>query len=285
MNNSFSFVYFGGDPIGAPILESLLFEDIKPALVVCSPDQKIGRKRILTPPPVKVVAQMHGIPVFQPDGCRDMNTLAPLLSVSANLYVVVAYNQILPDWLIHGPSHGAVNVHPSMLPKYRGANPIRSAILKNDRHTGVSIMVLDKEMDHGQILAQQEIEITESEWPLKASELEQRLATLGASLLIKTLSQYIEGRIIPKEQEHMSATYTTKTKSEDGEIKLTDDPYQNYLKYCAYDGWPGIHFHTERNGKRVRVKITDASFVDGTFVINKVIPEGKNEISYQDFIK
>lgn len=179
-----------------------------------------------------------------------------------------------------------VNVHPSLLPRFRGPSPIRSAILKDERKTGVTIMLLDSDVDHGPVLAQEIVEIPETRWPMRGRELDQLLATQGGGLLSRTLPQYVSGDCVPQEQNHGDATFCVKITKEMGELDLRANAYQNLLKIRAFDGWPGTFFYTERNGKRIRVKVTDAELAsDGSLTILRVIPEGKSEMNYQDFIR
>lgn len=279
------FVYFGGEPLGAPVLEILIQHDLVPALVVCNPDRAVGRKHVLTAPPVKQLAAQHGIPVFQPSSYKERAALHSLTEDTFDLFVVVAYNFILPTWLIELPRHQTINLHPSLLPKYRGASPIRSAILNDDRHTGATVMLLDEQMDHGPILAQAALTIPEAEWPIAGPTLDARLAEAGGQLLAATIPAWVAGTISPTEQDHEAATYCGRITKDMAELPL--DPYQLptgseayalYLKIQAYSGWPQTFFI--HNG--VRYKITQAHLTNGTLVIDSVIPEGKKETAFKN---
>jgi methionyl-tRNA formyltransferase len=142
-------------------------------------------------------------------------------------------------------------------------------------------MQLDEEMDHGPLVAQATLELPE--WPVPGGELDELLFREGGKLLAEVVPLWMQGEITPEEQLHDDATYTDKLVKADGELDLQADSYQNYLKYCAYDGWPGTFFFVERDGKQVRVKVTDAELVAGEFRILKVIPEGKKEMDYSTF--
>jgi methionyl-tRNA formyltransferase len=181
------------------------------------------------------------------------------------------------------PARGTLNVHPSLLPRFRGASPIESQILADEKLVGVSIMQLDEEMDHGPVLAS--AQITPDPWPLPARELEALLATEGGALLAEAIPPYLAGTLQPEPQDHSAATYTEKIKKEDGLIDLAADGYQNYLKYSAYDEWPGVYFFVDRAGIKVRVKVTDAAYERGTFIPLKVVPEGKKEMPYDTFLR
>jgi methionyl-tRNA formyltransferase len=169
-----------------------------------------------------------------------------------------------------------------MLPRWRGASPIQSAIL-HDKNTGVTIMLVDAEMDHGPIVAQARIEL--EGWPPKASVLSEILASEGGRLLGEIIPNWIAGTITPEAQDPAKATFCKKIQKEDGHIELDGDAEQNYRKIQAYDLWPGTYFFAERNGKEIRVKIAEAELTDGTLHINRVIPEGKSEMDYEDFLR
>ena len=278
------FIFFGGEPLAVPVLEELKGADLLPKCIVCNPDRPQGRKMLLTPPPAKVWALEHGIRVFQPETLRDQNCIDTLKAENADLFIVVAYGKIIPKAVLDLPAHGTLNLHPSLLPKFRGPSPIRSAILENVRETGVTIMLMDEEMDHGPIIAQKAVSISESAWPMRGQELDALLAREGGTLLRETVPQWFAGNIEAHAQEHEKATYTKKITKDMGEIDLSDDPYQNLLKIRAFDGWPGAFFFKEVNGKKIRVKITDAELAsDGSLKINRVIPEGRKEMGYTDF--
>lgn len=248
MSNFPQFSFFGTPDIAVIVLEKLHEAGMTPAVIITNPDAPQGRKMILTPPPVKVWAEVHHIPVLQPQSLRTDNTVEVYLHEhKIELSVVVAYGKIIPESLLQIPKFGTVNVHPSLLPKLRGASPIRSAILADMRETGVTIMLMDAELDHGPILAQEQVAIPEDAWPLRGQALDRLLAEHGGDLLVKTLPQWVQGDIEPREQDHERATQCTKITKDMGELDLTGDPYQNLLKIRAFDGWPGTFFFTERN--------------------------------------
>lgn len=279
-------VFFGTPHIAVGALEQLHVSGLTPYLVVTNPDRPQGRKMVLTSPPAKVWADNNHIPVLQPESLKNSDVIETLQQTNADLFVVVAYGNIIPEAILAIPKHGTLNLHPSLLSKLRGASPIRSAILENMRETGVTIMLLDEEMDHGPILAQREISIPEEKWPMRGQELDSLLAEAGAVLLAETVPKWLDGTIKPREQNHETATYCKKITKEMGEINLEDDPYQNLLKIRAFDGWPGTYFFMERSGKKMRIKIVDAELAeDGTLKILRVIPEGKKEIAYTEFMK
>lgn len=285
-----SIVFFGTPLFAVHTLNALEESGIVPDIIVTAPDKPAGRGLELTPPPVKKWAEEREIFVLQPTSLKTENivpenaeALALLLNSEWDLFIVSAYGKLLRKDLLILPHKGVLNIHPSLLPKFRGASPIESQILQDEKNVGVSIILLDEEMDHGPLLAQ--ASITPEEWPLKASILEELLATEGGNLLAEVIPEWLEGTITPTEQDHALATVTKKITKEDGEIHLTDDAYHNYLKFCAYDGWPGVYFFIEKNERQMRVKITDASYENGVFTPLSVIPEGKKEMRYEDFIR
>ena len=284
-NNSPTFVFFGTADFSIAILEELAKAGFIPSLIVTPEDKPAGRKLVIAPPPVKIWGQKHNIATIQPStlkGDLPVELTSPL-SGGWDLFVVAAYGKLLPRSLLDLPKHGTLNVHPSLLPKLRGASPIQAAILGDIRKTGVTIMLVDEEMDHGPIIAQ--AEITVEDWPPKASALRELLAHVGGELLAETIPLWLEKKIPPEEQDESKATYTLKIKKDDGLIDLNDDSYENFKKIRAFDMWPGTYFFTLRGDKEVRVKIADAEFKDGKLVITRIIPEGKKEMSYQDFLR
>lgn len=264
-------------------LDALEQNGLWPAVVVTRPDAPVGRKKVLTPPPVKEWAQERGIDVLQPTKIDDA-FITELGNTQWDVFVVVAYGKILPTALLDIPRRGTLNMHPSLLPHLRGPHPIRGAILQDERETGVTVMQLDAQMDHGPIVAQARVEL--DEWPMSAPLLEGILAKEGGELLAEALPLWVSGEIDAREQEHESATYCTKTEKHDAEITLADDAYQNLLKIRAYAGWPGAYTFFERGGKRIRVEIIDAHVNEsGELVLDIVKPEGKNEMPYADFAR
>ncbi len=280
--------FFGTPEFSVDILRELEKAHIVPSLVVTAPDAPRGRHLVLTPPEAKVWAQEHDIPVLQPTTLRltskEDNDRDALYNSEWDLFIVASYGKILPQTLLDIPRHGTLNVHPSLLPLYRGASPIRSAILEDNKAAvGVTIMQLTEGLDEGPIIAQGRVET--EEWPPHALVLEKLLAHEGGELLAEAIPLWVAGGITPEAQDNAQATFSSKITKEMGEIDLAGDPYQNFLKIRALEGWPGTYFFVEKTGKKMRVKITDASYADGTLHIEKVIPEGKNEMSYEQFQK
>lgn len=275
--------FFGTPKVAVYVLEELARAGIAPDLIITAPDAPRGRGLILTPPPAKVWAEERAISTFQPTTLKNAEAAQAIKDEGPwDLFIVAAYGGILPKEVLDIPAHGTLNMHPSLLPRLRGASPIQTAILEEDE-TGVSIMLVDQEMDHGPIIAQEKMEIPD--WPPEASELEEILARQGGRMLAAVIPNWIAGKIVPREQDHRQATFTKKIAKENGLIDLNDDPRRNYRKIQAFNVWPRAYFFAKRNGKQTRVIITAAELRDGKLVIKKVIPEGKKEMSYTVFNK
>lgn len=284
--NKPNLAFFGTSESAVTVLEELKKAKLMPNLVITAPDKPKGRHLVPTPPQVKIWAKKNRVNFVQPDMLDDA-LLELLRENNFDLFVVVSYGKILTKEFLDIPKHGTLNVHPSLLPKLRGPSPIVSAILNDEKKTGVTIILLDEGVDSGPIIAQASIEPDPSAggWPLRASELGKILWAEGAKLLVETIPKWISGKIKPEAQDEKKATYTKKIKKEDGLIELDNDPYQNLLKIRAFNEWPNAYFFADRHRKKIRVKITDADLEDGKLKIKKVIPEGKKEMNYEDFLR
>lgn len=274
--------FFGASQGSVIALEELKNKGIIPNLVVTTPDKPKGRKLVLTPPLVKVWAEKNKVNFVQPEEL-DEAFIELLKEGDFDLFVVASFGKILPKELLDIPKYGTLNIHPSLLPKLRGPSPIISAILQDESKTGVTIMLLDEGLDSGPIVAQTSIE--PEPWPPKASELEELLFTEGAKLLAEVIPDWTAGKIKPEAQDESEATETRKIKKGDALIELDGDAYQNLLKIRAYGEWPVAYFLADRGGKKIRVKITDAELNGDTLKIKRVIPEGKKEMDYEDFLR
>jgi len=278
LNKNINLIFFGTPQFSVYVLDELKKGGIIPSLIITAPDKPKGRKLILTPPPVKVWAEENNVSVLQPIKLDD--DFISKLGSDHELAIVAAYGKILPQKVLDIPKYGFLNVHPSMLPKFRGASPIESAILSDEEKTGTTIMVVDAEMDHGAILAQEELKSPTLSYQFL--ELEKELALLGGKLLIEVIPKWISGEMKGIEQNHEEATFTKKITKEDGLINLDGNPNENYKKFKAFSEWPRTYFFTE---KKIRVIIKEAELKNGKFVIKRVIPEGKKEMDYEVFLK
>jgi len=271
------FAYFGTPSVASDTLEILIGRGFKPAVVVTSPDAPRGRGLVLTPSPVKVLAFEHGIPFLTPEKLGAEVT-ATICAYECDAAVVVAYGKIFPGALIDAFPLGVLNVHYSLLPKYRGATPLEAALLAGDRETGVTIQKMVEELDAGDIVAQQAVGIAPTE---TVREVRPRLVERGATLLADTLPAYLAGDITPVPQDSALASRTRKLAKADGLLSLDAPAETNWNKYRAYAESIGTYFM--KDGKRV--KITAAEFAKGEFRVLRVIPEGRREISFADFAR
>ena len=230
-------VFFGSPVIALVSLKRIIEEGHRIELVISQPDKPTGRGKKLIPTPLKRFAQDLNIPVYQPVKIRkDQIALEKIKKINPDLNVVVAYGQIIPSSIIFLPKYNSINVHFSLLPKYRGASPIQWALLNGERKTGVTIFELNERMDEGDILAKEEVDIHPEEG---ASELEVRLAQKGAELLVKTIAKI--GKIKPQKQDHSQATYAPRIKKEDGRIKWEKNAIFIERLVKAYTPWPSAY--------------------------------------------
>lgn len=278
MNKNIKIGFFGTPDYAVMTLDILHQAGFDIAFVVTMPDRPQGRKMFLTPPPAKVWAEQYKVPVLQPEKLRDTAFIDSLKKFECDIFVVIAYGKIIPDEILNIPEAKSLNIHGSLLPKYRGSCPIETAILEDQKKTGVTIIRMDSEMDHGPIIAMKDVVV--EPWPPQSEVLGSEIVKTGSDLLVSILPDWVAGKLPEIEQDHSQATYTEKIEKEDGLIDLSDDPYKNYLKIQAYRGWPSTFFFIEKDGKNIRVKITQASFKNGKLTIEKVIPEGKPETDY-----
>ena len=232
-------IFMGTAELSCASLEKL---HVDPAFqviaVVTQPDKPKGRELKLTPSPVKVLAEKLGLPVLQPLKAREENFIAELRGLQPDLMVVVAYGQILPQAILDVPPHGCLNVHTSLLPKYRGAAPIQRAIAKGDAETGVTIMKMDAGLDTGPMLATRRTPILPTD---DSQLLHDRLSTLGADLLAETIPGYVAGNIKPQPQSPEGSTYAAKIKKEDGRIDWTRPAIETWNRFRAFTPWPGTY--------------------------------------------
>lgn len=287
--NKVSFIFFGSSRLSVIVLDKLYELGLIPELVVTTPDQPVGRKLVLTANIVKRWAKEKNIKVLDPEKLNDefIKQLQELNHDSngneiSPVFLVASYGRIIPEKIIKLLSKGILNIHPSLLPKYRGPSPLPTAILEDTKKTGVTIMLLDKEIDHGPIVAQKEIVI--DEWP-EYEVFEEMMAKQGAELFAEIVQDWVEEKIEAKEQDHGQASYTKKIKKEDGLLDLSANEYDNFRKIQAYHQWPQAYFIHEHSGKKIKVKVTKASFSIGKLEILKVLPEGKREMNYQEFVR
>ncbi len=272
-NKKTTFAFWGTPDVASKTLQMLIEANFIPTVVITNPDRAAGRGLELTPTPVKILAQQFGIPVLTPEKI-DEAFIQEFKNFEIELSIVVAYGVILPEQIISMPNYGTLNIHYSLLPKYRGASPVESALLAGDTETGVTIQKMVKKLDAGEIVAMKKIPVSAT---ILKDELRDELITEGAKLLIEILPDYVQGTITLQEQNESEASHCGKIKKEDGLIDPNGNAIDIYNKYRAYSGWPGIYFF--QDGKRI--KITKAHLEDGKFIIEKVISEGKKETTWK----
>ncbi|HCC05985.1 TPA: methionyl-tRNA formyltransferase [Candidatus Nomurabacteria bacterium] len=287
MNQTINFVFFGTGPLAESVLASLVRNGYTPDIVVTKPDAMQGRHMQLTAPHIKTWCEMKGIKVLQPVKL-DSEFSHQLVTSNYQLFIVASYGKIIPDEVLNIPASGVLNVHPSLLPLYRGPSPIESALLDGVTTTGISIMKLDSGMDHGPILLQNAFTINPAS---TAQTLEVECGQLGGELLVQVLPHYLDLTLIPKEQDHDKATVCKKITKDLGEITLTTRADEVQRKFRALTPWPGLYFFITHKEKQVRIKVTAVDLLlEGTDtlvasdVILKVVPEGKHEITWGDFV-
>jgi len=296
-------IFFGTPDLSVPFLEALTNEpDFEVVAVVTQPDRPVGRKHELTASPVKKMAMVKRLTIFQPENLRTLVQSSPstpdgvvllpggglrpagLLGegVDTDLFVVVAYGLIIPQKVLDMPKLGCLNVHPSLLPKYRGPSPIQSAIANGDAETGLSIMLLDKGMDTGPVLAQEKLPLAADETQVSLIE---KIKQTGPALLVETIKKYAAGEISPAAQDDSQATVTKLLTRESGKIDWSEPAEKIDQKIRAYFPWPGCWTEFLHNGKMIRVKILKAVLKNGRLEILEVQPEGGAVMLYKAFVR
>jgi methionyl-tRNA formyltransferase len=245
--------------------------------VVTQPDRASGRGRELKAPPVKLLAQELNIPVMQPQKLRELEAMQQLQTWNPDLIVVAAFGQILRKDVLDMPKYGCINIHASLLPRWRGAAPINAAVLAGDEETGVTIMKMDVGLDTGPMLAMKKIRIKPDD---TAVSLFEALSMLGADLLIETLPAYMEGKLTPQPQPEEGATYAPMLKKEDGRLDFTQPAVELERRIRAMTPWPGAWF--EWNGNVLKVGKGVVSEAKGKEVGSRLIVEGRPAVQCAD---
>ncbi len=245
-------VFMGTSDLSEKILAALISKDYNIVGVFTKTDKKIGRKQELTSPAVKLLAEKNALPIFQPKTFKDPATIQKLQDLKPDLIVVAAYGKILPKAVLEIPGFGCVNVHVSLLPKYRGPSPIQNALLAGETETGTTIMLMDEGIDTGDILTQEKITINPTD---TTGLLMEKLADQGAELLLKTLPNWLEKKNKPTPQNHAQASFCQLIQREDGHIDWTKDAMSIYNTYRALTPWPGIFVYWENGSAKIRLKL------------------------------
>lgn len=295
-------VFFGTPEFAVPSLQALHADpQIQVVGVVTRPPAKVGRKRELVHSVVQQVAQEHHVDIATPTKLKDPDFVSWMKTIKPDVAVLASYGKILPQVILDIPAKGFVNVHPSLLPLHRGASPVAGAILTGDQLTGVSIMLLDAEMDHGALLAQKEVSTPPD---ATRGSLSRQLSELGAQLLVPTLCAYMADKIKGVAQQHEKATFTKLLKREDGEINWSAPALEIERKVRAFDPWPGTF--TCLAGVRIKIiavspnkyqaegapgsmrlaeDVLVARAKDGWLALDKIQYSGKRVMSGADFAR
>ncbi len=297
-------IFIGTSEFGVPTLEKLKENNFNIIKVITAPDKASGRKNLLTPSPIKKTAEKLKLSLLQPEKINSLSE--KLKKLKPDLIILASYGQIIPPQIIKIPPLGILNIHPSLLPKYRGPSPIQTAILNKEKTTGVTIMLIDEKIDHGKIIKQQKLPIKNKNY----TELHDELAKLGAKLLIKTLPNYIFGKLKPKEQNHKKATYTKILTKKDGKINWNRKAQDIDALIRAFYPWPGTWSYIKTKQGLKKIKIIKATLLNsrkknktpgkifktknkkmavkcgqGNLILEIVQLEGKKPISGEDFLK
>ncbi|WP_298735956.1 methionyl-tRNA formyltransferase [uncultured Subdoligranulum sp.] len=241
-------LFMGTPDIAAESLEALLQAGHEICAVFTRRDKPVGRKQILTAPPVKQLAEQHGIPVYQPRTLRDGSSDDLIRDLAPEIIVVVAYGCIIPPQLLHVAKYGCINLHVSLLPQYRGSAPIQWAVLHGDAQTGVSIMQLDEGLDTGDVLMVEPVDIEPEE---TSGQLFDRVSAIGAKTLVKALEKLQAGELHPQPQDHAKATLAPPLNKEMAQFTFTQEAAQIHNWVRGMNPWPVAWF--EQNGKRIKV--------------------------------
>lgn len=247
-------VFMGTPQFSVPVLEGLVNDGAYDVIaVVTQPDRKVGRKKIITPPPVKQTAMANGIPVFQPEKLSGSEEQQQILDLKPDLIVTAAYGQYVPTVLLNAPKYRAVNVHASLLPKYRGAAPIHYALINGDKETGVTIMYMEKEMDAGDILSQASLLIGPAD---TVGTLFNKLSLLGRNLLLETLPALFDGSLKGQEQKEEEVTYAPMITPEQEKIDWNDSAEAVAFKIRGMNPFPGAY--SQLGGRRFKIWFAEA---------------------------
>jgi methionyl-tRNA formyltransferase len=269
-------VFMGTPDFAVPSLQALLSSGYNVVAVYTQPDKEAGRGRHVNTTPVKELALAKGLEVVQPETLKDREVVEHLTQLKPDIIIVAAYGRIITSEILALPEFGCLNVHPSLLPRYRGSSPVVSAILQGDEVTGVTIMMMDKGLDTGPILTQRMAPIMVED---TAGSLTTRLAEIGAQLLLETIPQWLDGKIKPQPQSETGASYTRIITKEDGKVDWTLTALELWRRIRAYDPWPGCYAIWE--GKRLRiieaVALPGGRYEEAGKVV--VLPKGSGEVA------
>ncbi len=290
-------VFMGTPDFAVPCLKALIADGNEIVGVFSQPDKPKGRKFVLTPPPVKKTALEYGISVYQPKTLKDGSALEILKQLSPEMIVVAAYGKILPKEIIDFPKYGCINVHASLLPEYRGASPIQTAIIEGKSKTGVTAMYMDVGLDTGDILMKSELDIGENE---TADELHDRLSELGAELIVKVVHSALEGTLTKQKQDDEKSSYAKMLTKDMSALDFTESAQNVHNRVRGLNSWPGatallngkkVKLHKtvvlDNNGEPGQVLSIDPLVVacgKGSIEIIEIQSEGKRKMTAREFV-
>lgn len=280
-NTPASFAFFGTPQVASDTLSLLNKKEIAPHVIITNPPAPRGRGMNIEKTNVAIFAQEHSITTLTPSSLTPEN-IKEVLSYNCDFAVVVAYGKIFPEELIKSFPKGVVNIHYSLLPKYRGASPVETAISNGETITGVSLQYMKKELDSGDIIATTLVPIEQTDTTL---ELFQKLISAGADLLQDNFSAISKGTTSTTIQDESMATFAPKIQKDAGFLSIHDNSQTAWNKYRAYKEKPSVYFYATRNEKRIRVKIRHATYKNNIFTITRVTPEGKKEQTYDELLR
>ncbi|MDN9010398.1 methionyl-tRNA formyltransferase [Brevibacillus laterosporus] len=297
-------LFMGTPDFATQSLEALITNGYQVVGVVTQPDRPVGRKRVLTPPPVKELALRYELPVYQPEKIRESEAVQSVLDATRpDLIVTAAYGQILPVSLLEAPKHGCINIHASLLPKYRGGAPIHASIINGEKETGVTIMYMVQALDAGDMISKVIVPIEERD---TAASMFEKLATAGADLLIETLPKLLKGEITPEPQNHEEATFAPNIKRENERLDWNKSARDIYNQVRGMNSWP-VAFTTfegkvwkiwwaevvELGGQLAApgtiIDRTEDGLIiacgTGSIILKEIQPEGKKRMSVYDYLR
>ena len=269
-------IFIGTSSFAITTLEELIENNYEILAVITAPDKPVGRKQEVIPSPVKEIALKYNLLILQPKKIAEIEK--KIHELKPDLILVSSYGQMIPKSILDIPKKKSLNLHPSLLPKYRGASPIQTAILNGEKTTGITIMKIDEKMDHGPIIAQQETDIKPDD---TYESLESRLSEEVTKLLIEILPRYFKNKIKPKIQDEDNATYTKILTRDDGRIDLKENVQKIERKVRAFYPWPGTW--TEINNQRI--KILKVKIKDGFLFLELIQPAGKKPMTGEEFFR
>jgi len=291
-------IFMGTPDFSNQVILELIENKYNIISVYTQPDKKVGRKQEIQKSPVKITAEKNNIPIFQPLKLRE--EIENIRKLHPDLIIVAAYGKIIPQEILDIPKFKCINIHPSLLPKYRGASPLQNTLLNGEKETGTTIMLMAQEVDAGDILAQEKTKILPEE---RLPEFSQRMSNLSAKLLIKILPDWVNGKINPQKQDDSKATFCQMLDKKDGQINWNESAQEIFNRYRAFYPWPGIFtFWKEKRLRLTEIELSKKDYSDkkigeifqkidnvyiqtgkGALKLKRIQLEGKKELTIDEF--